>query len=399
MIDGAQHRQIAIVPYVSSRDLTNAQSVGRAIVTALPTPGTTAIFWRTTRPLNDTMHGMACAGGRSLLVAASSADNDRACYDAVLVESDRKLSFDMVVRSSRGVLALPTTDAAGLTPDELTACARPVAYLTEESTVLQEFPTPTLRGIFDAGRGAQAVSWLFGTPSKDEHVTVDQLLKTADAIHNSCYPLGERGEYRDSAVNYEAAVALMRSDMGQARSKALASYYDALGDHCYYHEEDYLRAASYYDRSRRLSAEIERQGQQEAREVLLFLRAITVESIALAFAQAGDFGIARTLTLEAAKRYASAGHFAAPKTMDCYRHTVAGLHGWADLLEAKQTAALGDDRLARLLLDAAKDEYAEALKRQPLWAKSGFSDAYCKTEAELRDAERRIGDSARQPNG
>lgn len=391
----AEHRQIAIVPYVSSADLPDAKSLGRVIAVALPTVGSTAIFWRTTRPLQDAMQGMANAGARTVLVAASASEPGSAAYDVVLIESDRTFSFDLVVRSVRGVLALPTTDNAGLTLDELALCPRPTAFLAEAETARPAVPESPLRRIFAASQATEALSWLFDMVPEGYPPEAEDLLRAADDVHKACYPLGELGEYRESAINYEAAALLMRSTKSAKAAEALASYYDALGDHCYYHEEDYLRAASYYDRSRRLALELVRSGNEKAREVLLFLRSVIVESAALAFAQAGELGLARTLALEAAKRYASAGHFAGPKTAECYTHTVAGLRGWADLLEAQQATDLRQPELARLLLDAAKAEYAEALRRQPLWAKSGFSDAYFKTEAEFQEAERRLRDQTR----
>jgi tetratricopeptide (TPR) repeat protein len=333
---------------------------------------------------------MAKAGARTALIATSSFDPGIAAFDIVLIETDRRLSFDLVVRSARGVLALPSTDTRGLALDELAVCSRPTALLAEDESGRSGIPESSLRHFFLSLNAREALLWLFESATEGHSQNPEELLRAADQIHNMCYPLGELGQYRESAINYEAAALLMASKDSNKVAEAIVSYYDALGDHCYYHEEDYFRAASYYHRAYRIALELVQNGNQKAEEVFLFLRSIVVESAALAFAQAGDFALARTLVLEAAKRYASAGHFAVPQTADCYKHTVTGLLGWADLLQAQETAALGQPDVARLLLDAAKAEYAEALRRQPLWAESGFSDAHSRTEAEVEEVERRL---------
>jgi hypothetical protein len=261
----AEHRQIAIVPYISCADLAEAESLGRVIAAALPTVGSTAIFWRTTRPLRHAMQGMAKAGARTVLMATSASDPGSAAFDVVFIESDRRLSFDLVARSARGLLALPTTDSTGLTLDELAACPRPTAFLAGAESARPAIPESPLRRIFPAIHGKEALSWLFDVVTEGHPPHPEDLLRTADDIHNTCYPLGELGQYRESAINYEAAALLMRSKDSGKVAEALASYYDALGDHCYYHEEDYLRAASYYDRGCRIALELVQNGNQKAK--------------------------------------------------------------------------------------------------------------------------------------
>jgi hypothetical protein len=216
-----------------------------------------------------------------------------------------------------------------------------------------------------------------------------ELYERALQIRKGSYPFGVKGEYLETAEAFhEATISAISNDNWFLWAKAIANYYNCLGDYFYYHAEDFLKAASLYFRA--LAQLPQQSDDREIKELIGYLQSIIIECAALSFEKIGEDRLASSLARRAAASYAEAGKYSEKSIRNCYKHTTEGLKGYSRYLKAKWNLKNGEKPKAKKLLEQASRFYAKALAYQPLWKESGFSDNYEVAKREIADLEKRL---------
>jgi len=198
------------------------------------------------------------------------------------------------------------------------------------------------------------------------------------------YPIGNKGEYLKSA-NYFLISSLQNISKNNIDkwNSSLANYYNSMGDHCYYHENDFFKAASYYSQAY-LKLKGQRETDQYNKELNTFLKSIITECVAFSFERRiDDTDLAIHIGKRAKERYCYAKRYSNEFTKKCYNHTISGLDGWIEYLLAKNEINKGNSQKALNHLTMVILKYKQALKYLPQWKISGFSDNLTVSEREI----------------
>lgn len=207
------------------------------------------------------------------------------------------------------------------------------------------------------------------------------------------YPIGEKGEYLKCAGLF--LISALKSLLEENHSKwnlSMANYYNSLGDHSYYHENDFLKAASYFSRAYdclKTGSELE---VEYIKEMYYYLISIITECAAFSFdRRIDDQQLAIHAGTKAVQRYKHAILFSNEHTNRCYKHTIVGLEGWIKYLRAKLASKNNDYSKALKHIRGAIEDYQKALNFLPQWKSSGFSDNISVSEKEINELLFEIG--------
>lgn len=207
------------------------------------------------------------------------------------------------------------------------------------------------------------------------------------------YPIGEKGEYLKCADLFlvSALKSLLEEDYPKWNI-SMANYYNSLGDHSYYHENDFFKAASYYCQAYdRLKTGIELKDEY-IKEMYYYLISIIAECAAFSFdRRIDDQRLAIHTGKKAVRRYKHAVLFSNKYTNGCYKHTIVGLEGWIKYLRAKLASKNNEYSKALKYLKGAIEDYQKALDFLPQWKSSGFSDNISVSEKEINELLVEIG--------
>ena len=305
---------------------------------------------------------------------------------------NKSQTIGIILKSCMGVIIIGQTSEANnmrilhtkevpilfLEPD--TKSKEPHGNKVPESLGISSLPVYT--DVLDA------ISYLLSENLKKSNINPIEFFQTGIMIRNNSYPLGNDGSYLESAECFlMGAIGSLALKDEVFWNECMANYYNSKGDHFYYHVEDYFISASFYFKAIIHLQNISSKVDPERERLYYYLLAIIVENVALGLNRVGDIKIAKKLAVHAAINYANAMRFSTKETLMCYKHTISGLKGWANYLEAKENVSKGKTDVAENLLSKAKKLYGKALKYQPRWKESGFSDNFYITEKEIDELE------------
>jgi len=387
-----RQNNIAVAPCRDSGSSIDPGKIGDDCSTAFG-KHTTATFISPLTPLFDMAARFSKGGCQAFLLALETDTIPETWpFQAAFLVADQSAALALIRSSCAGILAIPTADAKAQPLDHLTSAGTPVAFLSAKRVPGRK----ATRNSACFSTCVEALDWLRHQFSSSTNMLPEQELSSAKALTKRNYPHGPAGEYLAAAEHFRGAMLAFGNTDSEAMRRAQASFFEARADQAYYHEEDYFQAAAFYQRAWQL---LLCEGSPPAVDLkkLAYLKAISIESIALALAAFGEAALARQMALESASRYQHASHFALPETLSSYRHTVAGLIGWSQLLQADQELLAGHTELAAASLKSAREQYDEALRQQPLWGESGFSDHYDNTLRDVHSLEKRIRQAKETP--
>lgn len=387
---GARGYQVAILG--SSGDLAThielalATEVGREVARnhlVLLTAGDDGV-------MGVAAEGAKQAGGTTVAILPAAKSLQKPwLYDVVIDTGLNWWQFsDVLLRSVRGAIAIG--GGAGTVAELIWL------YLNQTPAVLVE-PSKLVTDLFD-GRSIDARELIKFPVVRSAAGAVEGLLQSANAasagdlvqagwaLHASCYPFGDSGNYLESAVQFRLA-AVSALPQSSLRSRALALYRDSLGDHAYYHQMDFFLAASCYGAAIEQLRNCPVDSSNDARGFLPYLRAILVESLALGLEEAGELDMAQVLAKEAATKYEDATRESPSAEHEYLLHSSTGMGAYADYLAARIASGSGNIAEARAKLVQARLGCEAALKHLPRWAESGFSDSYQRFAGRLRALE------------
>lgn len=305
---------------------------------------------------------------------------------------NKSQNIGIILRSCIGVIIIGQTSEANnmsilhtkevpilfLEPDTLSS--EPHGNKIPESSGISSLPVFT--DVLDA------ISYLLSENLKKSIIDPREFFQKGIMIRNISYPLGNDGSYLESAECFlMGAISSLALKDELLWNECMANYYNSKGDHFYYHVEDYFIASSFYFKAIIHLQNISSKVEPERERLYYYLLSIIVENVALGLSKVGDIKIAKKLAIHAARNYANAMRFSTKDTLMCYKHTISGLKGWAYYLEAKEKVSEGKIDVAEILLSKAKELYGKALKYQPRWKESGFSDNFSITEKEIDELE------------
>lgn len=380
-----RQNQLALVGYFNPATRVKFDTLGGQLGKGHP-PRSTVMCACPSRLLLVILGTFRKMGGHIIGIMPIDDDvEDTSSFDAVISVKDPDDALVIACSSCSGIIAIPTDDDSAYRKDALDKCKIPVAVLTDTKGTVHEQPEEA----HQFSNAQEASMWIYQTYAQTNRLNARDLLQSALDIRKRNYPHGADGCYLAAAERFRASMASASEDDQATKRVALAFFLEALADHAYYHERDFFGAACLYDQAWQ---ELYRPLPGKTIDVkkLAYLRAITIESVALAFAKSSEMKLAYTMALEAIVCYQHASHYASADTLSCYRHTVAGLMGWAHLMQADAELAAGRIDLAEAALGSANKQYAEALREQPLWETSGFSDQYINSVEEVKAVEKKI---------
>jgi uncharacterized protein (TIGR00725 family) len=221
--------------------------------------------------------------------------------------------------------------------------------------------------------------------------TAEHVGQRAAELHFASYPFGTASNYVEAAELYRSAMVATRNP--SVRAAMSARHQDALGDHFYYHVQDFLRAASHYANARIRLEEPADPG------FALYLNAIALESIAFGLSDIGEHRLAANVALVSAERYEGGLIDAAADERAHLFHSAAGLRGDAAYYKALDAAAVDDLLAAETAIASARGHYRDALRHQPAWADGSTTDTYERAVGLLDDLEQRLAGAAERPGG
>lgn len=220
------------------------------------------------------------------------------------------------------------------------------------------------------------------------------ILTEAWDLHCTCYPFGDSGEYLNSALGFQKAISLsLAHDKPQFVSVAQAHYHDAIGDHFYYHVQDYFRAASHYSKALQFSSKMQDEKDEEFRG---YLRAIILECLALGLEQVEQFDAAIALYTQAATYYRLAQSSSSAESQDYLEHSATGLEGDIHRINAIVQLRKGLHKNALSNVHEAQKKYEEALSLLPRWGNSNLSDTYSHYTEKLNSIKAKIEEANKQ---
>jgi hypothetical protein len=187
-------------------------------------------------------------GGRSIVLTVVGQEVlEEWAFEALFVVKDKNAALDLAVSSSVGIVGFPTNGALSFDLGELRNLPIPLTVLSSEP-----IPDTSGAGIRRSfANPGEAVRWVQGSSSATTHSCANVLFQSGLEIVKANYPHGEKGLYLSAAARFRAAVLATDDRDNALRQRAQAFYYEALGDHAYYHQEDFFGAAALYQQSHR----------------------------------------------------------------------------------------------------------------------------------------------------
>lgn len=220
------------------------------------------------------------------------------------------------------------------------------------------------------------------------YLTDANYFKEGIRIRYGCYPIGDKGEYLKSADLFLKAAfkGILEKDY-LPWNVSTSSYYNSMGDHSYYHENDFFKAASFYSEALHYLKQLNIDQMDEyAKEMYHYLISIIVECVGFSIdRKIGDIDLAITIGERAIELYKKAKEFSNKYTEKCYNHTIVGLEGWIEYLYAKKYCKNKDYKNALESLKKSLEKYEKALYFLPQWKTSGFSDNISVSENEISE--------------
>lgn len=221
----------------------------------------------------------------------------------------------------------------------------------------------------------------------------DDYLSRGIQTRYGSYPIGEKGEYLKCADLFLLSALKSLSEENYPKwNLSMANYYNSLGDHSYYHENDFFKAASYYSQAYDFLKTGNELENEYVKEMYYYLISIISECAAFSFdRRIDDQKLAIHVGEEAIQKYRYAMLFSNECTKKCYKHTIVGLEGWIKYLHAKLALKNNDFSKALEYLKDAIEDYERALNFLPQWKSSGFSDNISVSEKEISELLVEIG--------
>lgn len=218
-----------------------------------------------------------------------------------------------------------------------------------------------------------AIQYILKASIKEE-IEPSYILGEAWDLHCNCYPFGDSGDYLFSGLRFQDAnLYSLAQKQPQIAAKARAHIQDAIGDHFYYHVEDYFRAASHYSQALKILNDISLHDDNEFRE---YLTAIILECLAIGLEYINKLDLSTKLYQQASQTYQSAMNVSDKASQEFLEHSAIGLEGDVCRVTAMMQVQKGLLKEALLNVDNAQEQYEKALSFLPRWADSNLSDTY-----------------------
>jgi uncharacterized protein (TIGR00725 family) len=224
-----------------------------------------------------------------------------------------------------------------------------------------------------------AVNHVMKEFAKQEGLTHQAIFEVGWGHQLASYPFGKNRNYLDSALALNLAANIAES-MGEMSNQMMALSNDGTGDHSYYVELDFFRAASEYAKSSILDPY---NG---------FYQATMIESVGLGLKSIGAYDLAARTIRESARMYKALIGGAEEEERPHLIHSYHGLEATAILCNIRYSLKVNDSGVVELTeaLERGLRHMEMAKKSSELWSEAVSSDSYQSLTEEFEELAKEI---------
>lgn len=238
-------RQIAVVAYRDESDYASVVVNDRDSFRSTHHPYY-LLFVSTVSPLDQFARLMREAGWEASLLAVPDSERPMSWpFESVIQTNGPGQALQLAANSCAGMLAVPSRNSTAPVLNDLVQMRLPLAILSAPAGGERPAASPHIV-YFD--NLVAACAWLGSQCSDSIAETADGLLEKGLALRERNYPHGEDGAYLAAAELFRAAALKAKDDQKNIKKRALVLFFEACGDHAYYHTRDFLAAGSFYSR-------------------------------------------------------------------------------------------------------------------------------------------------------